>query len=1093
MQHTFTFRIFTFFLCLVSLGLAGQGNYHIPAHATVNDYEQGVVYFRLKEQYRSLESNPLSDSRLHTIYQAVGGTDVRKSFPNAKNPQGKRNAWGEPFEDLSMIYVMHFSTNYQVAHVMKLLQKTGMVEYAQPRFFVKPLFTPNDPQLAQQYYLNLIKAYQAWDITFGDTNICIGIVDGGIQFTHQDLMANVKFNYNDPINGIDDDGDGYVDNFRGWNFGNNTNDPTASLSPHGVFVSGIASATPHNNVGIAGVGFHTKYLPIRIDNAQGWGFGYEGIVYSADMGCQVINASWGNTFYSPMNESVVRYATINKNALVIGAAGNSNQNEKFYPASYEYAISVTATNQTDTKWVNATFSVSTDLAAPGENIRSTWPFNGYDNSSGTSFAAPQVSAAAALLKAHKPAYNAIQLGERLKVTADSSIYQVPGNANFYHRLGSGRLNIHRALTDPDRPSIVAKNILINGLANEKIAAGTQASITADFINYLEPASNLSIRLVSESPHFTVISPAIQVGALGMMQTFSNSSQAFIVEVATDAPMNVFAELKFVFEANDYFGFQYFRIDANLDYMDLAVNNISTTITSKGDLGYNQPYQMFGEGFRWNNSNSLLDYSGLMIGDSPTRVSNNAYSNTIPQYDRHFNPVDIVALVEDTDAAREIQASFNDELAQAQQLPVLVKQKAYAFDHDNNRDYIIQEFTIINSGNQTLQNVFAGNFTDWTIGNYQQNQARFIPEAKMAYAFSNNPQQPFTAVKVLSAGGANSYCINADGLSGSINYYNGFSNVEKYQTLTGADQRHETVMGDVATVVSQGPFTIEAGDSVMIAFAFIAGQSLEELFASANQATANYLFRETDADILATPKGCNGELGDISILFNSGEVTHVDLLNESGELIASEELFETITFYDLEQGNYQLRFIYNDSVSISIPVTIDALPSVTATVEASATTLFLPDANITLTASATNAEFFQWIINGGETFGEMLNLSLSDTGNFEVKMIAYNASCADTVLINITVLDTTTTSLPHIVSDGMIQIFPNPSRDLIHIQTNETIQNASMAMIDLSGRILYRLNLVSNVTQLSLADLPEGVYFLQLNYGDKQFIRKIMKQ
>lgn len=1093
MQHSFTFRFFILTLCLFSINLAGQRYYQIPTHATADDYQQGLVYFKLKEQHRALELNPLADSRLQSIYQAVGGTDVRKSFPNAKNPQGKRNAWGEPYEDISLIYVMHFSEQYQVSHVMHLLQKTGMVDYAQPRFFVQPLFTPNDPQHTQQYYLNLIKAYQAWDITFGDTNICIGIVDGGIQFTHQDLMANVKYNYNDPINGIDDDGDGYVDNFRGWNFGNNTNDPTASLSPHGVFVSGISSATPNNNIGITGVGFRTKYLSVRIDNAQGWGFGYEGIVYSADMGCQVINASWGNTFYSPMNESVVRYATINKNALVISAAGNSNLNEKFYPASYEYAISVTATNQTDTKWVNSTFNVSADIAAPGENIRSTWPFNGYDISSGTSFAAPQVSAAAALLKAHKPAYNAIQLGERLKVTADSSIYQVPGNANFYHRLGSGRLNIHRALTDPDRPSIVAKNIMINGVANEKISAGTQASITADFMNYLEPASNLSIRLVSESPHFTVISPAIQVGGLGMMQTFSNSSQAFILEVAADAPMNVFTELKFVFEADDYYGYQYFRIDANLDYMDLAVNNITTTITSKGDLGYNQPYQMFGQGFRWNNSNSLFDYSGLMIGDSPTRVSNNAYSNTIPQYDRHFNPVEIVELVNGTGAAREIHAAFNDALAQAQQIPVLVKQKAYAFDHDNNRDYIIQEFTIINSGNQTLQNVFAGNFTDWSIGNYQQNQAKFIPEAKMAYAFSNNPQQPFTAIKVLSGGAANAYCINADGLSGSINYYNGFSNAEKYQALTGADQRHETVVGDVATVVSQGPFTIEAGDSVMIAFAFIAGQSLEDLFASANQATANYLFRETDADILATPQGCNGELGDISILFNSGEVTYVDLLNDSGELIVSEELFETITFYDLEQGNYQLRFIYNDSVSISIPVTVDALPPVNATVEASATTLFLPDATTTLTASATNAEFFQWIINGGETFGEILNLTLSDTGSFDVMMIAYNASCADTVLIKITVFDTTTTSLQPFASGGLIQVFPNPSKDLIHIQMNETIQNASLAIIDLSGRVLYRLNLAGNVTQMPIANFPDGVYMLQLTNNGKQYFHRIVKQ
>lgn len=1091
MHKIITLKFAVLLFCFASLNAFAQSTYYIPDHASTADYEKGVVYFKLKEQFRHLENNPLSENRLMNIYQAIGGNDVRKSFPNAVNPRGKQNEMGLLYEDLSMIYVLQFDSQYHVAHAMQLLQKTGLVEYAQPRYYVKPLFTPNDPQHTQQYYLSLIKAYEAWDITQGDTNICIGIVDGGIQFTHQDLMANIKYNYDDPINGLDDDGDGYVDNFRGWNFGNNTNDPTASLSPHGVFVSGISSATPNNNIGITGAAFNTKYLSVRIDNAQGWGFGYEGIVYSADMGCEVINASWGNTFYSPMNEAVVRYATINKNAIVICAAGNSNLNEKFYPASYQYAISVAASNQSDVKWGNSTFSTAADIAAPGENIRSTWPFNAYDNSSGTSFAAPQVSAAAALLKAHKPNYNAIQLGERLKVTADTSIYTIAGNDQYYHQLGFGRLNILRALTDPDRPSIVASNISINGTVNEKIAAGTQATIKADFTNYLEIASNLSISLVSESPYFTVISPAIQVGALGMLEIYSNNELPFVVEVAADAPINAFAELKFVFRADDYFGYQYFQIDANLDYMDLAVNNITTTITSKGDLGYNQPYQMFGKGFQWNESASLLSYSGLMLGTSPSKVSNNTYSNTIPVYDRHFKPIDIVSLIEETSAEREIGASFSDEMAEIDQLPVIVRQKAFAYNSTGNENYIIKEFTIINSGSQPLQNLYAGNFTDWSIGNYTQNQAKFIPDANMVYAFSTVANEPMTAIKLLSSSAANAYCMNADGINGSISFYDGFSTEEKFQTLTGEDQRHETVTGDIATIISQGPFQIFAGDSVTVAFAFIAGEDLTSLLNSGNQAQASYLFRATDFEILTEPVTCAGDAGSISVIFNSGDLQNIAILDADNTFLGAEDFFETIEFSDLQAGDYFLRFNYNDSIYVDFPFYIDALPSVSASIITSQDELFLPGAVVTLSADANNAEIYQWTVDGNELEGASISYEFNSPGSYEIMLIAYNASCADTAFSSILVSDTST-SVSIIEWNSLLNIFPNPTSDFIQISFSENFGQTTYSISDLNGRILESKQFEGNQHIVNLKNYSKGVYLIEIRSNGQNHFRKLIK-
>lgn len=1078
------------FCCFLNISTA-QNLFQMPAHATVSDYQPGIVLFKLKEIYRPQENSLLTQEKFSSIYADLQGISLKKNFPNAANPQRKQNKQGIPFEDLSLIYEFQFNEQIAVNQAVYMLQKSGLVEFAQPRFYVKPFLTPNDPQHTQQFYLNTIKAYEAWDITQGDTNITIGIVDGGIQFDHQDLMANIKYNYNDPINGIDDDGDGYIDNFRGWNFAFNNNDPTASLSPHGVFVSGIASATVNNGVGIAGVGFRSKYLSIRIDNAQGWIFGYEGIVYAADQGCQVINASWGNVFYSPVNEAVIRYATINKNSLVISAAGNSNLNEKYYPASYEYVINVAGTKQSDVKSNNSTFNTSVDICAPGEGVRSTWPFNGYQNSDGTSFAAPMVAAAAALLKAHKPQYNAIQLGERLKVTADSSIYNLPENQSFYHRLGFGRLNILRALTDPDKPSIVAKQIEIQG-TNSLLQAGSQATISADFTNFLEDAENLTISLVSESPYFTVINPTVSVGSLTSLSTFNNQMLPFVIEIDADAPINSSTELKFVYEATGYKAYQYFKINANLDFMDLAVNHITTTITSKGDIGYNQPYQAFGQGFKWNDSQSLIFYSGLMVGDAPTRVSDNGYSATLPIYNRDFKPLEVVEENIDTDAALEIDAKFNDEEALDSQMNLEISQKAWAYNTTGNEDYIIKTYDVKNIGAQTLENVYIGNFTDWNIGNYTQNKAKFIPEANLVY-ITDTANSIFAGIKILNLSETRAYCLNADGLNGSISYYDGFSAAEKYQALTGADLRHETVAGDVATVVSIGPYVLEQNESQIVALAFIAGNNLSELIQSGNNAQAQYLYRNADISVNGSSASCNGNDANITVYDQFNDLQSVSLLNAANEIIETSLAAEGYDFAGLPAGLYHLKFNFNDSIFYTTEIVLDALPVVSAQIISTTTELVLPLANIDLFGVADNAEIFEWNMGNGITLeGQEVIYTYPDSGTYQITLIAYNASCADTVTLNITVIDTST-SVNLLQPNRLMEIYPNPFQEMLAVTfENDLGASAIVEILDLRGSVLIRQNLTSKQEIISTAMLSKGIYLISIKSEDFIFTKKLIK-
>ena len=406
----------------------------------------GKVIFKVKQQYSgSCRVNSIDLPVLNGALQSIGASGVVKKFPNHRAPEQSALRNGRKPADLSRIYAVTFDPSMPVAKAVKALMATGLVEYAEPVYIPEPLYNPNDPDTASQYYLGLIKAYDAWDISKGDTNFVVGVTDTGTDLDHPDLAGGIKYNYADPINGQDDDSDGYVDNFQGWDVGQDDNDPSVD-AVHGSFVCGFAGAVTDNATGIAGPGFKTRFLPIKISDNGILTAAYEGIVYAADHGCQVINCSWGSFGGGQYGQDIVDYATINKGRLVVAASGNSNNEAPFFPASYDGVLSVTGTNNTDTKWVNSSYGAFVDISAPGEAVYSTIFDNTYSFSSGTSFASPIVASAAALVWSANPGLQPLQVAEQLRATADD-IYTVPGNASYVNKLGKGRLNMFRALTE----------------------------------------------------------------------------------------------------------------------------------------------------------------------------------------------------------------------------------------------------------------------------------------------------------------------------------------------------------------------------------------------------------------------------------------------------------------------------------------------------------------------------------------------------------------------------------------------------------------------------------------------------------------------
>ncbi|HWR90766.1 MAG TPA: S8 family serine peptidase, partial [Dissulfurispiraceae bacterium] len=354
-----------------------------------------------------------------------------------------------------------------VREAIELYSANPHVEYAEPNYIRRASATiPNDAFFNQQWpLLNTgriangtpgadIKATEAWDITRGSPSVIVAVIDTGIDHTHPDLRDNVWRNPGEPdcANGIDDDGNGRIDDCRGWNFVAETNDPFDD-NGHGTHVSGIIGAAGNNGVGVSGMMWHVQIMPLKILSGDGFGSiadEIDAIGYAVSMGARVINASFSGTDFSNAEFDTLRDAR-NAGVLVVAAAGNGgddgvgDNNDLFpsYPASYalDNIIAVAATDQNDRKAVFSNFGPNTvHVGEPGVYILSTVP-GGYSFESGTSMSAPYVSGVAGLLMSYYTHFSHAQIRSTIFRYVDvlpslSGLIQTGGRVNAYKTLSS---------------------------------------------------------------------------------------------------------------------------------------------------------------------------------------------------------------------------------------------------------------------------------------------------------------------------------------------------------------------------------------------------------------------------------------------------------------------------------------------------------------------------------------------------------------------------------------------------------------------------------------------------------------------------------
>lgn len=842
-----------------------------------DDYLSKTVIFKVKEDYRSFTTaKTINNTKFIKVFNELGVTKLNKVFPN-KSKEDR-----EGFIDLSLIYELNYANNYSLEEAIQRLKHLKIFDYVEPHYLPQLCYTPSDTLLADQWYIATINAENAWNTSQGDTSIVIGITDTGWDPTHPDLLGSVKINYADPINGFDDDADGYTDNYMGWDLANNDNDALWESTGHGVNVTGIAAATTDNVTGIAGVGFNTRFLPVKISNAVGQlTHAYQGVIYAADHGADIINCSWGGYTPSQFNKSVIDYAIINKGCLVVGAVGNDNTENVFYPAGYPGVLSVAGSLQTDVKVSTSNHGYYVDISAPGDNMRTTGPNGGYGINGGTSMAAPVVSGAAAILKTQFPFYTNQQIAALLQVTADDID---PLNSAYAGKIGSGRVNLFNAVNASGGEFMSLTSHLTNDNNNNIYIAGDTIDIQVDFTNYLDPLSGLSATLSSSSPYITVIDGAANIPNAATLATVNNNADLFQVVVGGSVPQNEEVEFKVDLTNGTFIRTDYFKINLNADYINLEENLVATTITSKGKIGHNDANNSVGLGFTYN-AMQLLYEAGFMIGDGTNRVAD-VVRDGLSQNQGLASTYN-VTLSPPFKSAKDLYGIFSDYPI-SNPMGLRIDHYAYAYPNSPDDKYIIVLYKIENTSSTTLNNLYAGIFADWDIKNPNLNKAAYDATRKMGYVYAIDNDSAYAAIKVLSATPANNYSLDLDGSGGVNANGGGFTIAEKYTTLSTPRGNAGGALGeDVAHVVSTGPFTLAPGQQVEIAFALIGGDSLLDIQTSADAAQNKF-----NADALSISQLNNSQE---TLVYPNPTKGILNVGNEVNLLVIKNVLGETVYY------------------------------------------------------------------------------------------------------------------------------------------------------------------------------------------------------
>jgi subtilisin family serine protease len=515
-----------------------------PFANDANDAELRKQFLTILSQHRSASTKSLALMKATSLSRPrrAKTLNVKMRYPVAMiaKTAGRQGATdlGAPLRaaggkikkqlrDANMVNVefSEASDDTHMTAVIDFLKRDSRIDVVEPDFFIKLKTTPNDPEFGRLWGLKNssggdvgINVLPAWQRTTGDDQIIVGVIDTGIDCSHPDLADNCWVNPGEDgqdssgkskrSNNIDDDGNGYIDDWQGWNFIDETNNATDDHF-HGSHVAGTIGAVGNNNIGVVGVNWRASLVPLKFLDYEGGGYisdAIEAIDYATKMKFFATNNSWGGGAYSDLLRAAIDRADAAGVHFVAAAGNSSGNNDKFpeYPASYDSPNIVTVAAIDSTGQI-ASFSCygekSVDVAAPGAGILSTTPGGSYETLNGTSMAAPYVTGAMALLRSEFPDETPAMLRTRLF----KGVTALPTQRLDGRRVRTGgMINVMQSMTwMPDStPPSAPSDILV---VDHDVLTGSPSSIAATITfkesgddAYIGQASSYVVRF-SKSP------------------------------------------------------------------------------------------------------------------------------------------------------------------------------------------------------------------------------------------------------------------------------------------------------------------------------------------------------------------------------------------------------------------------------------------------------------------------------------------------------------------------------------------------------------------------------------------------------------------
>ena len=1064
-----------------------------------NTPDSHIIVFKLKESdskaASSLRQQAASIS-IASLPKNIKIHDFNQPFPYQNNVKNGNSVQRQGASSLQRIFKISLDNAQDATLVVEALASQANIEYAE--ILPEPVLLNKvaDEKLNEQRYLETIKALQAWDIQQGSEDMLIGILDTGTELTHPDLKDNLYVNPNEIAgNGIDDDADGFVDNVHGWDFANNDNDPSADKNWHGVMVSGVASAVKGNG-GIAGVAANCKFMPIKVFSSYNDRFikGYEAIKYAADWGCKVINISWGATGgYSQYVQDIINYVVLEKDAVIVAAAGNTGEELDYYPASNEHVLSVSGSTYADHKAGWTSWSRFVDILGPCEGILSTKPDGQYTSGSGTSYTTPMVAGAAALVRLKYPELSALQVMELLRQSADN-IQDIGDNKALDGYIGLGRLNILAAMEGIKKPSVRITNINCVSPWPGQLFRGDTVTLMLEATNYLASVNNLSLALASDNPYITILENSITLNELGTLEKTEEQALSFKILLHDDLPSSELLGFRINFNAEGYTDYQYFDLPTNFGYTDVQANELALTISENGNLGYNYDFNLLGNGLNYKGE-SIAKNLGLVVAGSAEAVTNNIiYQNSPAKRDQDFNTVKGLKVLQHNGEATQLISTFSTFTNEQTEDKLLIEQKITALNSVESNDGIILEYRVINQSAITKEHINLALFTDFNLNDGNANKATWNEELQFGYVY-NASEDTYAATVLLTEQEPIFYAADLKSLNGNTTEFSKtISREDKWNFVSkgiGKTTAGSLGSGNDVALFSGGKIAnLLPTEEVKVSLAFIAGTSLAEISQKARALKLIYQNELSTPSINSIVTLCEPQ-PQYNFSLNTaekcrfyadaqgkellGEGVGVDLVIEENKSIYLQR-FNGLYFEALEQVDFRVETV---EAAFELPQQEIELKQNTAFLQV------VPAEN-----SRSNVQQYAWKINNTlVSESAELNYTFSQAGEYTIELSVTNSEgCSNTISRTVSILP------ERFVEEALF--YPNPVRNDLTVELPEiAIGQARVELVDLSGKMLFQFynSSADKKLTLPLQDLKPGYYLVKITSPTKSWQAKIIKK